>query len=329
MTSTSAVRGPSGTAPVFGVGEYVDFLAQEYLAGYVALGGSAVKLITLSDEAVGRELDKGLSALAGGFLQLEIDAAGTKIHLIDQLFVALAQQVDWLALAGEMVRRVYQRAGFPATEDLRITAVADEHDVDQAELYRSVRRELERAVLGDDGLSHEFRIAMLRLCQLRLGRGDVTPAERDSVLGWLTGQRVPAADLRAVGLPARVARHNARPLLVSLTRWVRRTGLPGTVLQLDLERLAVARRPPAGIRDGIYYSKAATLDAYEMLRQLIDSTDDLEGLFVAAVLPTELVADERRGIPSYGALHLRVADEVRDRRRANPYAALVRLGAKG
>ncbi len=328
MTSGSDIPALSGTAPVFGVAEYVDFLAGEYLAGYVAAGGATVKLITVSDESVSRELDKGLSALAGGFLQLVLDAASTKIHLIDQLFVALAQQVDWAGLAGEMVRRIYDKAGFPATDDLRITAVAGEHDVDQAELYRSVRRGLESAVLGDESLAHEFRVAMLRLCQLRLGRGDVTPAERDSVLGWLTGQKVPAAELRAVGLPARVARHNARPLLVSLTRWVRRVGLPGIVLQLDLERLAVARRPPAGMRDGIYYSKAAALDAYEMLRQLIDGTDDLEGLFVAAVLPTELVTDERRGISSYSALHLRVADEVRDRRRANPYAALVRLGTR-
>ncbi|MGH3302795.1 MAG: hypothetical protein ACRDOK_14135 [Streptosporangiaceae bacterium] len=32
-----------------------------------------------------------------------------------------------------------------------------------------------------------------------------------------------------------------------------------------------------------------------------------------------------RGLPAYAALHLRVADEVRDRRRANPFAALARL----
>ena len=30
--------------------------------------------------------------------------------------------------------------------------------------------------------------------------------------------------------------------------------------------------------DGVYYSRPATLDAYEMLRQLIDGTDDVEGL---------------------------------------------------
>jgi hypothetical protein len=37
------------------------------------------------------------------------------------------------------------------------------------------------------------------------------------------------------------------------------------------------------------------------------------------------VADDARGLPAYSALHLRIIDEVRDRRRANPFAALVRL----
>jgi hypothetical protein len=82
------------------------------------------------------------------------------------------------------------------------------------------------------------------------------------------------------------------------------------------------------MRDGNYYSKAATLDAYEVLRQLIDATDELEGLLVAVLMPPELVADETRGLAAYTALQLRVADEVRDRRRPNPYAALMRLGVR-
>jgi hypothetical protein len=169
---------------------------------------------------------------------------------------------------------------------------------------------------------------MLRLCSALLDRGDVDPAERDTVLGWLRGEKLPAAALRRAGLVARVARHNARALLVSTTRWVRRAGRPGIVLAIDLERLLVARRPPAGLRDGVYYSKAAALDAYEVLRQLIDATDELEGLFVAVLLPPDLITDEGRGLPAYTALHLRVADEVRDRRRPNPYAALVRIGVR-
>jgi len=46
------------------------------------------------------------------------------------------------------------------------------------------------------------------------------------------------------------------------------------------------------------------------------------------VVPPALVTDEVRGLPAYSALQLRVADEVRDRRRTNPYAALVRLDVR-
>jgi hypothetical protein len=181
-------------------------------------------------------------------------------------------------------------------------------------------------VLKDAALSHEFRVAMLRLCQERLGRGDVTVAERETVIGWLRGERVPAGELRKLSLHAKVARHNARSLLLSATRWLRIAGHAGLVLRMDLTRLAVTRRPPAGLRDGYYYSKAATLDAYELIRQLIDGTDELEGLFLAVLLPPELVNDEGRGLPAYTALRMRVVDEVRDRYRVNPYSTLVRIG---
>ncbi len=224
---------------------------------------------------------------------------------------------------------VFTRETAPAggwRESGRITAT--DRNAGDAFGDRSVRRGLEHVVLDDVTLSHEFRVAMLRLCQERLGRGDVDSAERDSVLAWLHGERVPATALRKVGLYTRVARHTARPLLISLSRWVRRAGRSGVVLLLDLERLAVTRRPPAGLRDGHYYSKAAALDVYEVLRQLIDATDEMEGLFVAVLLPPELVTDEGRGLPAYTALQLRVADEVRDRRRPNPYAALTRVGVR-
>jgi hypothetical protein len=204
--------------------------------------------------------------------------------------------------------------------------VARHHDLDAAELYRSVRRALEQLVLRDGSLGHEFRTAMFRLCQNRLGRGDVSRAECETVIGWLRGERVPAAELRKLSLTAKVSRHNARSMLLSLTRWLRLAGHRGLLLRLDLGRLAVSRRPPAGLRDGYYYSKAAVLDAYELIRQLIDGTDEFEGLLVAVLLPPELVHDESRGLPAYSALRLRVVDEVRDRRRTNPYSSLVRIG---
>jgi P-loop Domain of unknown function (DUF2791) len=309
---------------------YLEFLEREYLATYVGRGGAAVKLLVTDDEFSAESLAKGLDTVGDGFQHVVVSAATTRIHLIDQIFAEAARQLDWIGLAEAVVNRAFDEAGFPPADpaELSISAVAAHHQVDPAELYRSVRRAVEQIVLKDEDLSHEFRMAMLRLCQSRLGRGDVSRAECETVIGWLRGDRVPAAELRKLSLQAKVSRHNARSLLLSLTRWLRLAGHAGVVLRLDLSRLAVARRPPAGLRDGYYYSKAAVLDAYELLRQLIDGTDEFEGLFVAVLIPPELAQDETRGLPAYTALRLRVVDEVRDRSRINPYSTLVRLGGR-
>jgi P-loop Domain of unknown function (DUF2791) len=317
------------TAHAIDPGEYLEFVQREYLKSYIASGGAAVKLLCVGDDGARTRLSSGLAGSGDRFEYAAVDAATTRVHLIDQVFATIARQLDWVALADAVVRAALHRAAFPVPDGhtgVELGVFARYHEIDAAELYRSVRRTIEQIVLRDAELSHEFRVAMLRLCQERLGRGDVSATERETVLGWLRGERLPAADLRRVGLYAKVNRYNARPLLVSLTRWLRIAGRSGLVLHLDLDRLAVTRRPPVGLRDGHYYSKAATLDAYELVRQLIDAIDELEGLFVAVQLPPTLVNDEARGLPGYTALQLRVADDVRDRLRANPYAAMVRIG---
>jgi len=322
---------PSNVPAPLDASTYLDFVDKEYLAPYVGRGGAAVKLLAVGNDSAAKELAGGLASIGDGFQHAAVDAATTRIHMIDQVFGAVARQLDWVALAGSVVRATFDQCGFPpppgtGQSDLSIAAVASYHEVDGAELYRSVRRAVEQTVLKDAGLSHEFRVAMLRLCQERLGRGDVSAAERETVIGWLRGERVPAGELRKLSLHAKVTRQNGRSLLLSSTRWLRMAGHAGLVLQIDLTRLAVTRRPPAGLRDGYYYSKAAALDAYELLRQLIDGTDEFEGLFAAVLLPPELINDEARGLPAYTALRLRVIDEVRDRRRVNPYSTLVRIG---
>ncbi|HKT05293.1 MAG TPA: BREX system ATP-binding domain-containing protein [Rugosimonospora sp.] len=320
------------TVGMIGAYEYLEFVEREYLAGYIGRGGAAVKVLSVGDDTERLRLSSGFAAVGDRFEHAAVDAATTRAHLIDQVFAAVARQLDWVALADAVVRVALERAAFPAPdghEGVDLAVIARHHDVDAAELYRSVRRAIEHMVLRDTELSHEFRVAMLRLCQERLGRGDVNATERETIIGWLRGERLAAADLRSIGLRTKVNRYNARPLLLSLTRWLRIAGRSGLVLHLDLDRLAVTRRPPVGLRDGFYYSKAATLDAYELVRQLIDATDESEGLFVAVQLPPLLVNDEARGLPAYTALHMRVADEVRDRRRPNPYATLVRIGSRG
>ncbi len=325
------------SGPAVGAGlevdEYLEFLSKEYLAGFIRHGGASVKVVVAGDDDVSARFHTGLAAdaAAEGFVHAGVDAAGTRVHLTDQLLFAIAAQIDWATLAGRAVRAAYDAAAFPAPGppgDLAVAAVAAYHQVDARELYRSVRRALEHALLGATGLAHEFRLAMLRLCQAELGVGEVDVAERDAVLGWLRGERVALALLRRSLIYGRIGRHSARAMLTSLASWLALVGRGGLVLDVDLARLAVGRRPPVEQREGVYYSKAAVLDAYEVLRQLIDATDVLSAAMVVVVIPPELLTDEVRGLPAYSALHLRVADEVRDRRRPNPYAGLVRLEAR-
>lgn len=309
------------------VEQYVDFLAKEYLGDYLRAGGAAVRFVVAGDEAVARRWHARLAAAADGYTYVAVDAATTRVHMIDQLFAAISRQVDWNGLAATAVRSAYSALGLPASPatGLGVAEVAEHHDVDPRELGRSLRRQLEQAVLADLTLAQEFRLAMLRLCQAQLGTGEVDAGERDAVLAWLRVEPVPLQRLRPSLIYGRVGRSNARPLLISVASWLARMTGGGLVLDLDLARLAVARRPAVEERDGVYYSKAATLDAYEVLRQLIDATDLLRSALVVATMPPGLVTDEARGLPAYAALQLRIVDEVRDRRRANPYAALIRL----
>ena len=158
-------------------------------------------------------------------------------------------------------------------------------------------------------MAREFRLAALRLCQAVLGTGDVGREERDAVLGWLRVEPVPPRSLRAASIYTKVGRHNARSILVALAAWRARVLGTGLVLDIDLSRLAISRRPPVEERAGTYYTKAAAMDAYEVLRQLVDATDQLRGVFAAVTVVPELLTDDVRGLPAYLALQLRIVDD--------------------
>ena len=323
MNERSGVLG-GGSLPV---PEWTTFLAQEYLAAYLPAGGAAVKVSVAGSVDTASRFARALGAAAdtAGCLFVSVSAADVRLSQVDALFFAVARELDWDALAAALVRRAYDAIAFPAGDGVTVAEVAAEHDVDARELYRSVRRQLEQTLLGDAALARELRRAVLRLTQSQLGAADLQSDERDAVVAWLRGEPTSLARLRPLLISARIGRSNARPMLASLARLLLAAGWNGLVLHLDGARLSEARRPPVEQRHGVYYSKAAVLDAFEVLRQLIDATDELRGVLVVAVLPPELVTDEGRGLPAYTALQLRVADEVRDRRRANPFAALVRL----
>ena len=313
--------------------DYTSFLDREYLSSFVAGGGGAVKFAVAPDDGVAQRFsdELRLCADAAGFVAVRVDAAQTRVHMIDQLFFAIARQIDWDALARTTVRDAWAAIAHPVPDgsaDLTVAAMAERHGVDPAELSRDVNRHLQLRIHRDYAMAQEFRIAMLRLCQAPLATGQVTGAEHTAVLEWLRGDLRQMSLLRSATIFRRIGRHNARYLLFSLAHWLSVNATSGLVLELDMRRLGVARRPHADERSGLYYTKAALMDAYELLRQLVDNTDELTHCCVAVICAPEFLADQARGVEAYQALKLRIIDDVRDLRRDNPYASLIRLGAE-
>lgn len=314
--------------------EYVKYLQSEYLDSYVASGGSTVKFVATDSEETAATFSASLAATARAqnYLHIPLRADQTRLQLTEELFFAVSRKVDWTGLAANVLRRVYLDLGVAPADthdplkDVAVRRVAEANGMHAGELYRTMRRSLEKVVLDDDNMLYHFRVSMLRICQSLLGWGDVDEACRDVVLRWLHGTAVPLPKLRAMGIYGRVARHNARFLFTSFTRWLHMAGNPALVLQLNLARLGTNRKPGVGARRGFYYSKANVLDTYEMLRQFVDSIDELHSTIMVVVLPQQMVNDPQRGLLAYHALYLRVANEVQDMHRANPLAALVHIG---
>lgn len=316
---------------MIGADDYLSFLAGEYLADYVAHGGAAVKFVVPADDGAAAAFTSGFAAVAGdaGYAVTSVDAAETRVHLLEQVFFDVARQVDWDALAAAAAARAADAAGYPPPtgEAPSIERLAAHHGVDPRELKRDLDRALQAQVQRDYAMVAEFRTAMLRLCQAQLRSGQVSDAEHAAVLDWLRGDLRQISALRSALIFRRIGRHNARQLLFSLAHWLAVNDRAGLALVLDIRRLGFARRPSPEERHGHYYTKAALLDAYEVLRQLVDNTDEMSHLVVVAVASPAFLTDTSRGLDAYQALKLRVFDEVRDAVRDNPLSSLVRLGA--
>ncbi len=310
-------------------GQYIEFLGSEYLRGYVDSGGCAVKF-TVADDSVASEFRDKLAneGNQSGYLVATVDATTTRVHLMEQIFFEVARQVDWDELAARALTSAVAAAGFlaPTADVPTLDELAAHYKTDARELKRDVDRELQQRIFKDYDMVQEFRIGMLRLCQAAFRTGQVSDAEHGAILEWLRGDLRQMSALKSALIYRRIARHNARQMLFSLPHWLATNGFAGLLLVVDIRRLSVARRPPVDARDGQYYTRLGLLDAYEVLRELIDSTDELARCCVVVIAAPELLTDEARGLDAYQALKLRIFDEIRDRRRDNPFSSLVRLG---
>jgi hypothetical protein len=314
--------------------EWLEHLQGEYLDRYVRGGGAAVKFAVPCDGSTTGTVLGAVeqNARRADYLVVKLDAATTRIHLMDRLFFAIADQIDW----DDLVLGVLE--GLAASEGFRMPPVvsrqglagqlATANEADEDYVRMVVTKRVQDAVFKDRTLAKDFRVAMAWLCQARLNGGDEGAMTTTQITEWLTGQVSAISAMKPYQIFTKVNRTNARYLLESLLAWVIKAGKAGTLVLLDAERLLEKSR----VADGtVNYTKSSLLDAYEVLRQFIDSTDDLTATLIVVSADERLLDTEvgSRGIASYQALKNRIYDEVRDREHPNPMASLVRLSVGG
>lgn len=310
---------------------WLEIVRKEYLQDFIRGGGAAVKFIVPTEEIDHgnlRDKIRGISA-AEGYLFASIEAEKTAVHMIDHLFHKVAHQVDWDNLAFSFVSRMLSEDGLnvPSQHEFSLRKLAELNELDETLLRRDCRRLLVKRLFHDYQMSQEFRIAMMQLCKAQLDPSDVSPVPSAKIKEWLRGELRLISEVKPELIFQKVARHNARHMLSSLSYYSHIVGKNGLVIVLDISRCLLQRpKPKDPDDDSRYYTKATTLDTYEVLRQFIDATDEIEFCFITVITPTPfLQPDDSRSVWRYDALKLRIWDEVRDKHRANPLSSLIRL----
>lgn len=325
---SEAIEQPSSEMPVE---SWLSILRQEYVCSYLREGGCTIKFAVSSDEGTHKALQSGISSMAKteGLAFARLDARYTKIHLVDRVFFKIAKQIDWDELAYDFLTALIRENGYQVPdkwEDFSLQNLAKFNGRQEAHLWKDIQTWIERTIESDQNLCQEFRMAMVCLCaaQMQASEADLNLAQ--SVKEWLRGELRLISSVKHALIFQKITRHNGRHMLTSLTHWLRGSKKPGLVVTLDISRYLVAKKPSEPDTT-FYYSAAAVLDLYDMLRQFIDGVEDYAGCLMVVLAPDGFLRDARRGLDRYEALKLRIWDDVRDKYQQNPLAPMVRLGS--
>ena len=313
--------------------DWLSVLRSEYLQNFIKNGGGAVKFVVPGDSAEHQELWDELKSMSQeeGYAFAQVDAATTKVHMVDKLFSAVARQVDWDQLAHSFLCCTLLESSYlvPASrEEFSLSQIAYLNGLDLGEMRAVINTRLRERLSHDYAMNQEFRQAMLKLCQAQLDPQDLGVGIVEAVREWLRGGLQLISALKSAAIFQKIGRHNARHMLAYLSHWLNVSGQSGLVLAIDISSFLRDKRPPEG-DSSLFYSTSAVVDGYEVLRQFIDSTDELQNCLVVVFAPPEFLSNEQRGVRKYDALYLRIWDEVRDQRKMNPLSSLIRFSGTG
>lgn len=307
--------------------EYIDVLSQNYFNRYLPAGGSAFKLVVTPSAATSSTFHRSIADFArnAGAVAFSLSSSEHKLHLMDQLYFGISKAIEWDSEAMKFVSTCI----LPNLVDQSKVAALDElsrkANIGLGSLKTQVSSAIKQHISQDYNYSAEFRVA---LAHLALGRivNEKVPMSPFSQLvqEWLRGSLQSIVPLKEALIFRKVQRSSARHMLYSTLRFLRKCGYKYVVIVLDIARYLESVKF-SDRKSGFYYSPAATLDLYEMMRQSIDDVHQVDGTMMIVTVPFGFVSDQRRGLERYQALKMRLWSDVRLRNVQNPMAPMIRL----
>ena len=175
--------------------EWAVVLQREYLADFIKAGGASVKFAVPLDDLSRVEVERVVrdQATVEGYLVLDVNAAGTRVHMIDQVFNRLAEQVPWRQLCRGLLGSLARCEAFVVPDDDGgpfLDALAAANDIDREFLRAEMRRVIVNNVYTDTAMAKDFRVAMTGLMLAEL-TGRAEGETTFQVVGaWLTGDAI-------------------------------------------------------------------------------------------------------------------------------------------
>ena len=310
--------------------DWADFIGEEYLASFIKDGGASIKF-AVTPEELNNDLVLALAEQAQrqGYEFVEIDAAVARVHMPQDIFFSIARQLDWRLLTRRVIVELANDRHFrtdavdPSTDDNIYDAVAQANELDPAAVLQELRPSIQSRIFQNRRMARDFRTAMSHLCLMEANSGGGEYGGQP-LIDWLTGANNRISNVRHFSVHTPINRTTARHFVESVLYWIRQGGYAGAVILLDNTRVTLSRRPQDGSR---YYTKAMVIDHYELLRELIDSADQLTSALVVVLTNPDFSDGDThsRGFGAYPALMTRVMNDVHDKNLVNPMASLVRL----
>ena len=312
------------------IDNWLDVIDREYLSSFIKAGGSTVKFAVTAENRK-QDLSEKLNALCQqrNFVFVKTNAVECGVHMPQHIFYKLASAMDWRLLARFVIKqllgqKLYQVDGIEPRDTFDIVdSIARANQVDKNTVCYELRNALSENVLSNSKMLKAFRETMHHLCLMEMLAGPTEVSQRKNLLNWLTGETPRIGLVRHLGIQTSINRSTARYFIESTLYWVQYAGYSGTILYLDNTRVTRYPSPRDGKR---IYNKPQTIEHYELLRQFIDDTDHLFGMFFLVVTNEDFIDEKSlRGWKIYQALQTRIMNDVRDEKIINPVAALVKL----